>query len=133
MDARQDLPDALNDLTYKVIGAAIEVQQALGAGLLEKVYENALCVELQRQDIPFRRQVPVRMAYKGAIVGEGRIDILVDGVLVVELKVASRIMEAHLAQVLTYLRAGGYPLGIVLNFGVAPLKDGGIRRIILSQ
>ena len=133
MDTRQALPEALNDLTYKVIGAAIEVQQALGAGLLEKVYENALCVELQRQGIPFRRQVPVRMAYKGTIVGEGRIDVLVDSVLVVELKVVSRIMEAHLAQVLTYLRAGGYPLGLVLNFGVAPLKDGGIRRVILSQ
>ncbi len=133
MDARRELPEAWNALTYRVIGAAIEVQQALGAGLLEKVYENALCVELSKQSIAFRRQVPVQMLYKGVSVGQGRIDLLVEEKLVVELKVTSHIIDAHVAQVLTYLRAGGYPLGLILNFGVAPLKDGGIRRLILSS
>ncbi len=73
------------------------------------------------------------MLYKGVSVGQGRIDLLVEEKLVVELKVTSHIMDAHVAQVLTYLRAGGYPLGLILNFGVAPLKDGGIRRLILSS
>ncbi len=122
----------LDTLVQKVIGAAIEVHRALGPGLLEKVYENALCVELAHRQIPFRRQVPVRMVYRGVAVGEGRIDILVDDVLVVELKVAERILDAHVAQTLTYLQAGHYHLGLILNFGVARLKDGGIRRVILS-
>ena len=126
-------PERLNELTYKVIGAAMEVHRALGAGLLERVYENALGVELARQGIPFQRQVPVRVTYKGVQVGQGRIDLLVDETIVVELKVVRRIVDTHVAQMLTYLRAGGYPLGLVLNFGVARLKDGGIRRVILSQ
>ncbi|RUM87269.1 MAG: GxxExxY protein [Thermodesulfatator sp.] len=132
MGVWREPPEALNALSYKVIGAAIEVHQTLGAGLLEKVYENALCVELARQGIPFRRQVPVQMMYKGIQVGKGRIDLLVDETIVVELKVVSRLVEAHVAQVLTYLRAGGYPLGLIFNFGVSRLKDGGIRRVILS-
>ncbi len=132
MTHHQEVPEALNALTYRVIGAAIEVHQALGAGLLEKVYENALCVELSRQGIPFRRQVPIQMRYKDVVVGKGYIDLLVDETLVVELKVASRIVDTYVAQVLTYLRAGNYPLGLILNFGVARLKDGGIRRVILS-
>ncbi len=109
------------------------VHQALGAGLLERVYENALSVELEQQGIPFQRQVPVRVMYKGVQVGKGSIDLLVDETIVVELKVVRRIIDAHVAQVLTYLQAGGYPLGLILNFGVARLKDGGIRRVILSQ
>ena len=132
MGVWREPPEALNALSYKVIGAAIEVHQTLGAGLLEKVYENALCVELARQGIPFRRQVPVQMMYKGIQVGKGRIDLLVDETIVVELKVVSRLVEAHVAQVLTYLRAGGYPLGLIFNFDVSRLKDGGIRRVILS-
>ena len=125
-------PKEVDALAHKVIGAAIEVHRALGPGLLEKVYENALGVELSRQGIPYQRQVPVQVRYKGAVVGEGRIDLLVAGLLVVELKVAKQISDAYVAQVLTYLRAGGYPLGLILNFGVSTLKHGGLKRVVLS-
>lgn len=132
MKQRREPSAKLDALAHEVIGSAIEVHRALGPGLLEKVYENALCVELAHRQLPFRRQVPVQIVYRGVVVGEGRVDILVDESLVVELKVAEQIVDAHLAQTLTYLRAGRYHLGLILNFGVPRLKDGGIRRVVLS-
>ncbi len=131
-DKLREPPKEADVLARQVIGAAIEVHRALGPGLLEKVYENALGVELSQRGIPYQRQVPVQVKYKGAVVGDGRIDILVADLLVVELKVAKQINEVYVAQVLTYLRAGGYPLGLILNFGVPTLKAGGLRRVVLS-
>jgi len=118
-------------LARQVIGAAIEVHRALGPGFLESVYEEALCVELGLRRIPFARQVAVGVAYKGTAVGESRLDLLVGGRLIVELKAAESLLPIHSAQVLSYLRATGNQLALLINFNVPVLK-GGIKRIVLS-
>ncbi|MEO6457246.1 MAG: GxxExxY protein [Chloroflexia bacterium] len=115
------------------IGAAIEVHSLLGPGLLEALYEEALCVEMAIRSIPFTRQVPVPMTYKGREIGLGRPDILVADALVVELKTVEALAPVHTAQVLSYLRATGYQLGLLINFNVSALKQGGIKRIVLTK
>lgn len=120
-----------SELTSKVIGAAIEVHKELGAGFQEMVYEEALTVELGLRQIPFMRQHPIRIQYKGRYVGEGRLDLLIDNCLVVELKSVSEILPLHTAQVLSYLKATGISLGLLINFNVKVLTEG-IRRIILN-
>jgi GxxExxY protein len=112
------------------IGAAIEVHRALGRGFLESVYEEAMAEELRYRNIVFDQQVPFAVHYRGALVGEHRLDLLVGGELVVELKAVSAISDAHIAQTLSYMKAGGFQLGLVLNFNVDMLKNG-IRRVIL--
>jgi GxxExxY protein len=121
----------LDDLAHAVIGAAIEVHRCLGPGYLESVYEEALALELQSRDIPFEKQRPVSVNYKGHPVGEGRLDFLVGGALIVELKAVDALAPIHKAQVLSYLRTTGLHLGLLLNFNVAVLRDG-IQRVILS-
>jgi GxxExxY protein len=116
-----------------VIGAAIEVHSLLGPGLLEALYEEALCVEMQLRRIPFARQVPVPMMYKGKEIGLGRLDVLVADSLIVELKTVEALAPVHMAQVLSYMRATGHPLGLLINFNVAALKQGGIKRIVHSK
>ncbi len=126
-------PDAdLDDLARRVNGAAIAVHRQLGPGFPESVYENALCLELAHLGIPFERQKPVSVIYRDTVVGEGRIDILVDGRLVVELKAVEELAKVHFAQVKAYLRATGCILGLLLNFNVAQIKEGGTRRVIWS-
>lgn len=115
----------------EVIGAAIEVHLCLGPGFLESVYEEALAVELKLRDIPFERQFVVGVPYKGQIVGEGRLDLLVDTCLVVELKTVETLLPIHTAQILSYLKITGYPLGLLIDFNVPVLKQG-IRRVILT-
>ncbi len=117
------------DLTGRVIGAAIAVHRELGPGFLESVYESALCVELDYLGIPYSRQVVVELGYRGRPVGEGRIDLLVDGCLVVELKAVETILPIHEAQTLSYLKATGHPVGLVINFNVVALRRG-IRRVV---
>jgi GxxExxY protein len=124
-----DAPPEWNALTEKVIGAAMEVHTALGPGLLERLYENAMCRELTLRGVPYVRQAPVRVVYKGEEVGEQFLDLLVDGVLVLELKSVDRVHDAHLATLVSYLRSGGYPLGLLINFNVSRLKDGLYRRV----
>ncbi len=121
----------LNRLSEQVIGAAIEVHRELGPGFLESVYEEALCCELTTRKIAFGRQVVVAVNYKGVMVGENRLDLLVDKRLIVELKAVEEIEPIHRAQVISYLRATGLFLGLLINFNVPVLKDG-IRRIVLS-
>ena len=121
--------ESLNRLTEGVIGAAMEVHSVLGPGFLESVYAKALCVELVRRGIPFAHQVPINVAYKGSSVGEARLDLLVGGRLVVELKATERQAPIHLAQVLYYLKAFRLPLGLLINFNVESLCFG-IRRIV---
>ena len=121
----------LEQLTYNVIGAAIEVHRALGPGLLESVYEKSLCIELRSRGIPFTAQALVPLLYKGEHVGEGRVDILVSGRLVVELKAVADLADIHTAQLLTYLRTANFKLGLLLNFNVKVLQDG-IKRVINS-
>jgi GxxExxY protein len=126
-------PDKKTDeLAKAVIGAAIEVHRILGPGYLESVYEEALAVELKLRGIPFERQKSMGVDYKGHAVGEGRLDLLVDGCLIVELKTVESLAPIHSAQVISYLKATQLPLGLLINFNVPLLKDG-LKRIILSD
>ena len=125
-------PDAeLDGLARAVIGAAIEVHRHLGPGFQEKVYEDALCVELGLRGIAFERQKAVVVSYKGHEVGSGVIDVLVAGRLVVEMKAVDALLPVHSAQVISYLKAIGSQLGLLLNFKVPVMKDG-TRRVVLS-
>ena len=127
-----EVEPALNRLSGEVIGAAIEVHRVLGPGLLESVYEEALCVELTLRGVPFVRQPSVDLVYKGHPVGKGRLDLLVDGALVVELKAVDGLNDLHKAQAISYLRTTGYKLALVINFNVAALKDG-LMRIVMTR
>ncbi len=118
-------------LTERVIGLAIEVHRELGPGLLESAYEECLCFELKQAGIPFGRQVPLPVLYKKVRIECGyRMDIVVDGHLVVEIKAADRIMPIHEAQMLTYLRLSGCKIGLLMNFNDVTLKAG-LRRFVL--
>lgn len=121
--------DELNRLTHEVIGAAIEVHRILGPGFLESIYEEALCVELNRRAIPFERQMPIPIVYKGVKIGEGRLDLLVLGKLILEIKTVETFAPIHSAQAISYLKATGHQLALLINFNATILKDG-IKRII---
>ena len=105
------------DLTYKVIGLGMQVHTTLGHGYLEKVYENSLMVLFRKAGIHAEQQVPIKVRFEGEIVGDYCADILVDGKLILELKVASKITDVHKAQTLNYLKATGLELALILNFG----------------
>ena len=121
----------LNQLTERIIGAAIEVHKALGPGLLESAYEECLCRELDLRGIPFERQKPLPVEYKGVRLDCGyRLDLLVEGTVVVEIKALVAMEPIHEAQLLTYLKLGGWKLGLLINFNVPVLKDGIRRRIL---
>jgi GxxExxY protein len=122
-------PADIEDLAHRVIGAAIEVHKHLGAGLPECVYKKALSHELALRQIPHVCEHPVDIFYKGILVGDGRIDILVDGKLVLELKSVEALAPAHREQALAYLVVTGLPLALLINFNGAILKDG-IKRVI---
>ncbi len=106
-----------NALTEQVIGAAFGVSNALGAGFLEKVYENALVHELRRVGLQVEQQYPITVHYDGIVVGEYVADVLVDGRVLVELKAVKKLDDIHTAQCLNYLRATGLPGCLLLNFG----------------
>ena len=125
-------PDAETDeLAHAVIGAAIEVHRHLGPGFLESVYEEALCVELRLRQIAFERQKRVKVEYKGEYVGEGWLDLLVGNRLVVELKAVKAFAPIDHAKVISYLKATGRQLALLVNFHVPVLRDG-IQRIVRS-
>ncbi len=117
-------------VSRRVIGAAIEVHRTLGPGFLEAVYEEALCLGMTAQGIPFIRQHPVAVFYKGHAVGETRLDMLVDAQLIVELKAVDTLSAIHSAQLLSYLKATKLRTGLLINFNVKFLADG-IRRLVL--
>lgn len=117
-------------LTEKIIGAAIEVHRTLGPGLLESIYEEALCIELDLRGVPFQRQVEVDVHYKGHVIKGQRLDLLVSGQVVVELKSVAVLPEVAMAQVLSYLGATGLRRGLLINFGETTLVKG-IKRISL--
>jgi GxxExxY protein len=122
----------IKDLTREVIGAGIEVHRALGPGLLESAYEECLCHELGLRGIHFERQKPLPVAFKGVTLDCGyRLDLLVSNSVVVEIKAVETFLPIHEAQLLTYLKLGGWKLGLLVNFNVPLLKDG-IRRIVLG-
>lgn len=119
----------LNPITEKVIAAAIEVHKRLGPGLDESLYEAAICIELEQRGLAFQRQVVVDVEYKGIKIGTKRIDLIVEGKVLVELKAVEQLAPVHKAQVLTYLKLTGLQLGLLINFNVPTLKEG-IKRII---
>lgn len=121
------LPDSLNKLSGRVIGCAIEVHRQMGPGLLEHVYDRAMCVELAHCGLKFLRQVATPLVYRDMAVGEFRLDLLVEGELVVEVKSVLRIEDVFISQVLTYLKATDRRLGLILNFNCSTLREG-IRR-----
>lgn len=120
-----------NDLAFKVIGAAIEVHKRLGPGLLESAYQECLAFELKKGGLKVEKEVPRPIVYKEIQLNHGyRIDLLIEDLLVVELKTVETFTDVHLAQVLTYLKLGGYKLGLLINFNVTKLSEG-IKRVIL--
>jgi GxxExxY protein len=121
-----------NALSKKIIGAAIEVHRQLGPGLLESAYEQCLAHELSLQDIPFERQKPIPIVYKGLNLDCGfRLDLLVSSLVVVELKAVNEIMPIHEAQLMTYLKLTSCKLGLLLNFNTLRLRNG-IKRVVLN-
>jgi GxxExxY protein len=121
----------VNQITQGVIGAAMEVHRSLGPGLLESAYHECLCRELMVRGVPFEKEKPLPLEYKGVRLECGyRIDILVASAVVVEVKSIEAIAPIHEAQLLTYLRLGGWRVGLLINFNVALLKNGIRRKII---
>lgn len=118
----------LNRITNAVIGAAIAVHRELGPGHVEAIYGRALAIEFTHRGIAFQKEFPIALSYRGQVVGNGRLDFLVEGRVVLELKSIEAIGPVQRAQMLTYLRITHHKLGIILNFNVARLVDG-IRRI----
>ncbi|MDF5720619.1 MAG: GxxExxY protein [Rhizonema sp. PD37] len=137
---RQDAKDAkrrepsleVDRLAYDLIGAAIEVHRVLGPGFLESVYHQALKLEFQMREIPYKSKPSVAVRYKSHQVGEGEPDFIIGDVLIVELKAVEKLTPINEAQVISYLRATNHTLGLLINFNVPILKDG-IKRIILSS
>lgn len=119
----------LNDTTGQIIGSAIEVHKILGPGLLEGIFEECLCTELESRSLKVQRQLEVPIEYKGNILDAGyRLDLLVNNEVVVELKACDHILPIHEAQLLTYLRMMKKVAGLLINFNVPVLKDG-IKRM----
>ena len=110
------------ELAFRVVGAAMEVHSVLGPGFLESVYEMALAHEFELRNIPFQRQVDLTVRYKNIVAGEFRADFVVDGKIIVELKATKKLTEVDEAQLLNYLKATGFRLGLLLNFGAASLE-----------
>lgn len=106
----------LNQLTYEINGAIFEVNRILGPGFLEKVYENALLFELRKKGIKAEAQVPIEVNYKSLIVGEYFADIVAEGRVIIELKTVDRIKKIHEAQIINYLKATGFKVGLLVNF-----------------
>ena len=119
----------LNRITEQIIGCAYRVSNTLGIGFLEKVYENALAIELRNNGMTVEQQFPLSVFYCGQAVGEFSIDLLVAGCVIVELKSARAFDEAHLAQCMNYLRAAGLMVCLLVNFGVPRVQ---IKRIVSS-
>ena len=118
----------INQLSSKIIGAAIEVHKVLGPGLLESAYEKCLCHELKLRGLSFDNQKPLPLVFKGEKLDCGyRLDIVVDNAIILELKSCEKIEPIHKAQLLTYLKISGLPLGLVLNFKVPVMRDGIVR------
>lgn len=126
----EPIPPEDEELTKRTIGAAIEVHRTLGPGFLERVYEDALCYELTEALVPFERQKSVFVPYKKILIRGHRIDLLVGNRIIVELKCVDDFSPIHQAQLISYLKAAGLRLGLLLNFKVVLLKVG-IKRIVL--
>lgn len=122
--------EAINQLTERIIGCAIEVHKTFGPGLLEAMYEEALCIELADAGLKYQRQVAIPALYKGREVGEYRIDLLVENAVIVELKSVERFDPVFEAQILTYLRVTSKKVGLLINFN-SRLLTSGVKRFAL--
>lgn len=120
-------PDEMEGLTEKVIGCAYPASNVLGAGFLEKVYENALVHELRKAGLRVSQQQAMQVRYDGVVVGEYAADVLVEGVLLIELKAVKALDEVHLAQCLNYLKATGLNVCLLLNFGKPKVE---VKRVV---
>ena len=120
---------ALNALTERIIGCAYRVGNALGSGFVEKVYENALAIELQKEGLEARQQASIQVRYQGELVGDFAADLLVENQVIVELKAVKALDEVHVAQCLNYLKASGLRLCLLLNFGKPKVE---IKRVVLG-
>ena len=124
-------PPELDAIASAAIGAALEVHHILGPGFLEGIYEEALAMELELRGISFERQKMISVSYKGRRIGEGRTDFFVENSLIIELKAAEKLLPVHHAQVISYLKATGCRLGLLINFHESVLRQG-VRRVVLS-
>ncbi|HLJ54664.1 MAG TPA: GxxExxY protein [Chthonomonadaceae bacterium] len=115
------------DLTYRIIGAAMEVHKTLGCGFQEAVYQRALALEMTMRRLEYSREHDMPIYYKGAEVGKRRVDFLVEDVVVVEIKALTDLESVHIAQAVNYLEAFGLPVGLLLNFGAPSLQH---RRVL---
>lgn len=128
---QEPIPESVDLIARKIVDAAFRVHKSLGPGLLESVYEQCLCHELGKQNIPFESQIGFPIIYDEIRIDCGlRLDLLVDGEVVVELKAVERMLPVFDAQLLTYLKLSGRRLGLLINFNVPVIRDG-IRRIAL--
>ena len=123
--------DGNTNLTERIIGCALEVHRRLGPGLLENVYESALCIELKVNELAFTRQCGIPLYYRGELISEHRPDLIVEGQIIVEVKSVEKLAPIHWAQVLTYLRVSGLHVGLLLNFN-SPTLRAGTRRVVLN-
>ena len=119
----------INEITYAINGAVFEVSRILGPGFLEKVYENALLIELKRRGLKAENQVPIKVLYKEDVVGEYITDILVESRVIVELKTVENLDKIHEAQLLNYLKATGVKVGLLVNFKTQKAE---IKRMVLN-
>ncbi len=119
------------ELTSQILNAAMEVHTQLGPGLLENVYETCLAYELGERGLSVKRQLPVPVVYKGQQLDCGfRLDLMVEGVVIVELKTLEKVLPVHESQLFTHMRLLGCRVGLLLNFNVQHLKDGIVRRVL---
>ena len=126
-----NIPMTDNELTHEIIGSAIEVHKNLGPGLLESTYEECLCHELSQRGIPFERQKPIPVVYKGVKLDCGyRLDLLVAGRIILELKSVEALAPIHDSIMITYLKLSGHRIGLLMNFNVQTLKEG-IKRLVV--
>jgi GxxExxY protein len=123
--------DGETSITERIIGCAIEVHKQLGPGLLESVYESALCVEFKMNSLPFKRQAGIPLYYKGELISEHRPDLIVADAVIVEIKSVETLAPIHVAQMLTYLKVTSLRTGLILNFNCPTMKQG-TRRVVLS-
>jgi GxxExxY protein len=128
-----DLSEGINIISGNVIDCIFQVHKNLGAGYLERVYEECLCLELSKRSILFQRQYPLNLVYGKDIVDvDFRLDLVVDNAVLVELKAVEKLLPVHEAQIYSYLKMSGFPVGILVNFNVPLIKDG-LKRFVSKK
>ena len=124
------LPDDLEDLVQRTIGACIAVHTELGPGLLEGIYSRAIAAELKSLDITYELERSIPVSYRGSVIGHHRLDLFVEEQIVLEIKAVDRLLPLHVAQTISYLKVGKARIGLLMNFNAEILKHG-LRRIVL--